>query len=206
MQAEPIEDLLRDFLLYGQDVGGLAGVLIAPELRVVDDIRELGLNDQGVTALQDPACNHAPHVQLLSNLLRLHFLSLVTKDATARDYAKTGQLRKIINESIRDSFTQVFVVRVAVGIHKRHDRQGVDCATRTLAGQVMVDQAPDEDEREYAYGSGGAQPAVRPSVCPRADTGVADAAEPLEVSAYFGCRLVAQLTVLLQSLVDDVFQ
>jgi len=69
-QAELCGDGLRNLFLYGEEVTGAALVLVAPNLRLLVCVNQLGSDDDGVLSLKHSPHQHCAHLQLARRLLR----------------------------------------------------------------------------------------------------------------------------------------
>src|SRR6266567_6686670 len=69
----------RYFFLKTQDVREPTAVLLAPELRAVAHVYEVGLNVQGAIAFGDPAGKHRANVKITPRLLRVNLRPLIAK-------------------------------------------------------------------------------------------------------------------------------
>ena len=58
-----VENLAGNLILHGEQVGGRAVVLIAPQLRSIRDVHQLGLDDQPIAADGDVAGDDGPDVE-----------------------------------------------------------------------------------------------------------------------------------------------
>ena len=99
--------------LHCEDIRQIAVVVLAPELRVICDIYQLGTDDQPICYLTNSAREHRLYVELAPNLLRIDFLVLIAKDCAARHHPQFGKLRKSIDDALRNAVAEVIQLRIS---------------------------------------------------------------------------------------------
>src|SRR5215813_9041637 len=97
LHAQALGYLPGDFFLEREDVGDLPVVPLAPELRSLHHIHQLGADHQSIAPLHNPSREYDTHVQLAPDRLRVEILALVAEYRAARRDAKLGNLRQAVD-------------------------------------------------------------------------------------------------------------
>ena len=92
--------------------------MTTPELGPIGDIRQIGLNDEQVSACDDSPRDDRPDVELAAHLQRIDILSFVSERQAARADAETWELGEVVDERFADSVGQVIGVWVAACVEK----------------------------------------------------------------------------------------
>src|SRR5712664_512327 len=92
-QAQLVGDLTGDIFLYGQDVGELAVVLLAPQFGAVPDVHQVHADGQGFAALRDSPRQNRADIEVASNFLRVNIAAFIAEDGTPRHDLQPRYLR-----------------------------------------------------------------------------------------------------------------
>src|SRR5262249_32775134 len=104
-----IGDFPRDVLLDREYVGNLPVVAIAPDLRAIARAHQLGLYNETIALLRDPAGHNGVDVELLSQGLWLDILPLVAECRRAGHYFKGLNLGQAVDDAFGHAVGEVIV-------------------------------------------------------------------------------------------------
>ena len=124
LQPQVLGDLRGHLLFNVTNVTKRVADLAAPEVRAVERVNQLGLDDDPFAALQDAPDEHGADVQLAPDAHRVRLLRvqtaggahLVTEDRRARHHAQARQRRERVNQRLGDAFRQVIGLRIAAQV------------------------------------------------------------------------------------------
>ena len=115
--------LFRKVALQSEDVGGLAPVLLTPNVAIVAGVHQLGADFQVIATLHHVAFEDGANAKRLPYGSGIGVLALVHKGRIPRHYPQMGQLGQPINKAFGDPVAQVLRIRIAPGIDERQNRQ-----------------------------------------------------------------------------------
>ena len=181
-----MRNLAGDVILYRQQIGRLAIVLLAPQLFAITNVVEFDVHPNAVALRGDAAGEYRLDFQLVTNLLCIHLLALVMQSDTMRNHSQVGQTRQAVIDAFGDSIRNVVRVGIVTPIFQRENGDGIDCARpRPLPINAHCD-ACDQQQ------SGGDRPGNRAPFTAR--NGRVPNGCAFERLAKIGCRLKAPIT------------
>ena len=98
LNLERSNDLLREFVLHGEDIREVAIKAVGPDVCAARSIDKLAGNAHPVARLADTAFQHVAHAEFAADLLHVDRLALVGKARVTRDDMQLRQLRKISDD------------------------------------------------------------------------------------------------------------
>ena len=130
-----VENLARDLVLHGEQVGRGPVVLVAPELGSVGDVHKFGLDHQTIAAQVTWARDDRADVQVAADLRGIRVLALVAKHDAPRADAQARQLREAIDQRLGNAVGEVLDVSGAAGHRERQHGHRVDRARASPEGR-----------------------------------------------------------------------
>ena len=89
-QAERTDDLVRDLVLHGEDVGEIPVVTVCPDVHSRRGVDQLGGDAHPIVDLPHTAFDHVSDAQLATNLGHADRTALVGEGLIARDNLQAG--------------------------------------------------------------------------------------------------------------------
>src|SRR2546423_1020058 len=128
-------------------------VLVAPNLPVVSGVNQFDVDRYLVADLSDLAFQNSTDFQFFANLLRVGLLAFVSEDGAARHHTQTRNLRKRVNQTLRDSVRQILRLRVLSGVDERHhgnriNGDGLRARRRRVGAREAVSKKAGERQTE----------------------------------------------------------
>jgi hypothetical protein len=169
---------------------------------------QFGLNVQAVSALDYPAGQHRPYIQLSSDLFGFCFASLVAENPAAGHYPQLGDLREAVDQVLRDAVAEIFGVAVGAHVHERHHCQGVDrlWARREVSHRYGRNRDHRQSKDPSVPGIPVHGERGRGGLRRDRAAGIRVPLQTLQIRAQFRSGLAPHVSILLQRLADDMFQ
>src|SRR6185503_15137362 len=118
-------DGLGNLILYREDIGNVAVVLLGPEVAAGVDIVELGRDAQPGTGFAHATLEHVANTEFVRDVLHKDRPALVDEGRVPRDHEEPAQLRQRGNDVLADPVGEIFLLGIAahVGERKNGDRR-----------------------------------------------------------------------------------
>ena len=123
-QLERIDDVSRDFVLKGEDIGEDAIESLGPEMSTRRGIDQLGGYANPVSRFPHAAPKDVADLQLAGELVDLHGLALEIEGRVAGNDKDRRNLGEIRDDVLGDAVAEVFLLRIAAHIRERQDEDG----------------------------------------------------------------------------------
>ena len=100
MDSQAVGNVAGDLALHFSDVGQLAGVVRAPQLRAIGCIDQVGIDTHFVAMLRDASHENGANLERLANLARVILFSFEAEDCAAGHDLDVWQLRQRSDQAL----------------------------------------------------------------------------------------------------------
>ena len=124
LQLERGDDVSRDIVLEGEDIGEDPIESLGPEMAARRGIDQLGGYANPVSRLPDAALEDIADLQLAGELVDLHGLALEVEGRVAGNDEDRRNLGEVGDDVLGDAVAEIFLLRIAAHIREGQDEDG----------------------------------------------------------------------------------
>ena len=140
--CERADDLARDLVLDGEDVGEIAVIATRPDVQARQSVDQLDGDAHAVVVLAHTAFDDVAHPQLPSHLGDVYRAVLVDEGRVACDHRQAGNAREVGDQILGQPIGEVLLHGICAQVVERQNRDRIPARNSKVDGDAVCPDRP----------------------------------------------------------------